>query len=392
MPAAARLARRLAVLAAALAVLALVSLATTWAWRGGPEGGLVGLARLLRHGTTTVDDFRHAPFRPLAASGRPAPFARAPSPAAPPAVETAPGRRVPLAQALDETRTLAFLVVREDAIVFERHGEGHRAGEPSQYFSVTKSVLATLAAMAVDDGILRSLDEPLTALVPELAGRGLDGVRLRHLADMDSGLDYEENDNPFGRHVLMNYTAALEPFLLGLGGAAPAGGRFDYKSGDAALLSLALTRALRGRTLAAYAQARLWEPLGMEDGAVWSLDREGGLEKAWCCLAGSARDLAKIGRLYLARGAPGGTRRLDERWVAAALAQPAARDGLRGYRLGWWSARPQAEGIVAIGKDGQYLYVDPARRTIVVRLGRGQGGMGTGRWISLFAAAAAHPW
>lgn len=382
-----------ATLAAGLLVAALLAITLTWAWRGGAQGGLAAMARLLRHGTTTVDDFRHYPGRALAASAVPAPFATAATAAAPPPeAELEPGRRTSLATALKATETLAFLVVRDDAIVYERYGEGSDAAAPSQFFSVTKSILATLAAMAVDDGILRSLDQPVTDFVPELKARGFDRVTLRHLLDMRSGLSYTENDNPFGLHVLMNYTADLERLILSFRMQGEPGGRWDYKSGDTALLSLALRRALGATTLTQYAQRRLWTPLGMEHGGTWSLDREGGLEKAWCCLAGTARDLARIGRLYLARGAPSGRRLLAQRWVDDAFAPMPDAGPLRAHRFSWWSARPQGQGIMAIGKDGQFLYIDPASRTIVVRLGRSQGEFGSGRWAALFAALAAHPW
>lgn len=149
-----RVATRLAGLAAGLFVAMVLVILGVWMWRAGIEGGLTAMARLLRHGTTTVDDFRVYPGRTLAASPAPALFSISARAHPPPPIELEPGLRVPLASALDATQTLAFVVVRDDAVVYEHYGQGHAVDARSQYFSVTKSILATLAAMAVDDGIL----------------------------------------------------------------------------------------------------------------------------------------------------------------------------------------------------------------------------------------------
>lgn len=385
---------RTLILAGGLLAAVILAVTGTWMWRGGAAGGLTAMERLLRHGTTTIHDFTLYPQRTLLPSDRPLPFReRTPGPAALPVIRREDGRSAPLPEALAGTRTLAFLVIRDDALVFEHYGPNHGPARPSQFFSVSKSVLATLVGMAIDDGLLRSLDQPVTDLVPELASQGFATVTLGHLVDMTSGLDYTENDNPFGLHVLMNYTSDLPRLILGFRRGEPAGARFQYKSGDTALLSFALQRALGPVSLTAYAQQRLWAPLGMEHSAVWSLDREQGMEKAWCCLAGTARDLAKLGRLYLARGVSGGRRLLTERWVDRAALRPSGdRNNASGYSFGWWQPAPTGSDLLAAGKDGQYLYVDPAHSAIIVRLGDGDGGLGTREWLAIFRTIAAHRW
>lgn len=382
-----RIGARLAAGAAALALLAVLAVAACWTWRGG-DAGVEAVLRLLRHGPTTVYDFRHYPARELQPGAPPAHFSRRAA-AAPPMVAAADGRSVALADQLASTRTLALVVVVDDAIVYEHYAPGHGADAPSQYFSVTKTVLATLVGMAVDDGLIRSLGQPVTDFVPELAKRGFAQVTLGQLVDMTSALDYTENDNPFGLHPLLNYTPQVEAMVLGFRTRGDGPHPFRYKSGDTALLSLALRRALGDRSLTAYAQARLWSALGMEHRAQWSLDRPDGFEKAWCCLAGSARDLARIGRLYLARGMGPAGRVLSERWVEQS-APPAAVP--RRYTRSWWPASPQGTDFMAVGKDGQYLYLEPSRRAIVVRLGETRGGLDNDHWARLFARLAAHPW
>lgn len=381
-----------AVAVALLLLSAVLTIVLTWIVRGGVEGGLAAAGRFLRHGRTTVHDFAKYPARELQPSSESAPFARATDPAAPPASLPAPdGGAAPLAGILRRTRTLAFIVIRADNIVFEFVAPHHGPEKPSQYFSVTKSILATLVGMAVDDGLIASIDLPVSDFVPELAARGFARTSLRQLLDMTSALDYAENDNPFGLHPLMNYTSQLERMILDFRLRAADGSGFRYKSGDTALLSLALRRALRSVTLTDYAQRRLWSPLGMEDRGLWTLDRDDGFEKAWCCIAGSARDLAKLGRLYLARGKAGGRQLLAERWIEQSA--PRVRPGEpRRYALGWWPASADGTDFLAAGKDGQFLYVAPERDTIIVRLGEAHGYDARSGWISLFAALAAHEW
>ena len=396
------IARRAAWIATALlGLLALATLAifVRWLVVAGPQGGFDAALRLARYGTTTIDDFRHYPARRLTPSAAPFRFAeRTEGRAVPEVVEIAGIGPSRLDDALDSSGTIAFLVVKDDAIAYERYDGGHTAASLSQFFSVTKSVTSALVGAAIDDGILQSIEQPVVDVVPEYAGRGFDGVTLRHLLTMTSGIDYVENDNPFGLHVPFNYTSDIERMMLAFRMAGEPGTSFAYKSGDVGLLSLVLSRALAPETLTAYAQRRLWSPLGMEHEGVWSLDREDGLEKAWCCLAGTARDLAKIGRLYLAGGTWNGERVLSSGWIErsverAGVEEPVwpadfAAAGFRGYGTLWWLLTEDEGDFLAQGKDGQFLYVNPARNAIVVRLGRGSGELRTSQWVSLFRDVA----
>jgi CubicO group peptidase (beta-lactamase class C family) len=299
------------------------------------------------------------------------------------------GSRAALEDILRATRTLSFLIIRHDSIEYEYYSSAHGPEALSQYFSVSKSILSTLVGMAIDDGVIRSIDQSVTDYIPELSDRGFADVTLRQLIDMTSALDYEENDNPFGLHVLMNYTSQVESMVLGFRTISSPLGHFRYRSGDTALLSLALRRALRTETLTDYAQRRLWGPLGMEHRALWTVDRDGGFEKAWCCIAGTARDLAKVGRLYLANGQVGQERLVSADWVIGSTPKPGS-NGERAYTHGWWPATRNGTDFAAVGKDGQFLYVSPDYDTIIVRLGERLGYDSMDGWMSLFAELAAH--
>jgi CubicO group peptidase (beta-lactamase class C family) len=393
--------RAASIVAVLIGVVALAFLAVFARWFAvaGVQGGFDAARRFVRHGTTTIDDFRHYPARRLTPSETPFGF-----------MELAEGRRVPevvevaalgptrIDDVLTDSGTIAFLIVQDDAILDERYFGGHTAAAPSQYFSVTKSVTSALVGAALDDGVLRSVDQAVIDVVPEYAGRGFDRLTLGHLLAMTSGIDYVEDDNPFGLHVPFNYTSDIERMMLAFRMASEPGSEFRYKSGDVGLLALVLSRALAPETLTAYAQRRLWTPLGMEHEGVWSLDREGGLEKAWCCLAGTARDLAKIGRLYLEAGVWDGERLLSEAWIERSIERGAVDDaswpvdfaaaGFRNYSALWWLLSEEEGDVLAQGKDGQFLYVNPQRNTIVVRLGRSAGDLRTSQWVSLFREVA----
>lgn len=352
--------------------------------------GPVAVWRVLTHGTTTVWDHLEYPGRELNPSASPDPWAEAAVPLPPPDVEVE-GAAVPLVSLLADGDTLAFLVVDDGELVYEWYAPGHGADTPSMIFSATKSIFSLLVGAAIDDGLIGSATDPVTLWVPELADRNLDGVTLEDLLRMDSNLDYVEDDNPFGSHVEFNYTPDLADAILALRVRDEPDPQFRYKSGDNALLGLVLDRALEDETITGYFQDRLWNPLGAEHPGRWSTDREGGLERTWCCLALTARDLARFGQLVLNQGEWEGRQLLSPGWLEASFrpGYPADRwptayedSPLVNYGYQWWLTE---DARVALGKGGQYLYVDPVRQVVIVRLGETRGKLG---WVDVFDQVA----
>jgi CubicO group peptidase (beta-lactamase class C family) len=357
-------------------------LGVAWSMAIGP----VAVWRIITNGTTTVWDHRDYPGRSFGPSPEPSAWPMAHT-AGPTAVETDEGP-VDLDGLLRDTDSLAAVVVVDGEIVYEWYRSDHAPTEPSMLFSVSKSVLSLLIGAAIDDGYIDSVRDPVATYVPELSTTGLGEATIQSLLRMDSNLDYVEGDNPFGIHVEFNYTDDLTSAILGLDVRGEPDATFRYKSGDNAVLGLMLERALGNRSITSYFAQRLWGPLGAESGGIWSTDRTDGLERTWCCLAVTARDLARLGQLVLDDGVWSGERVLSADWLAETFspAYPPERwpveyrdTPLINYGYQWWLT--EAGARVALGKDGQYLYVDPTHRVVVVRLGEGRGDVS---WLDVF--------
>lgn len=366
-------------------LLCLVAVALIW-WV--VSAGPTTVYRVLRYNASDIDDPRIFPQRILTAAPHPFRFREGVKPeiAALPVRIDGQGDQT-LTDLLHTSQTTAFLVIKDDVIIFESYDREYDRATPSMSFSMAKSVLSILVGCALDDGLLRSIDQPVTDYVPELAGKGFGSVTLRHLLQMTSGIDYAENDNPFGIHARFYYTDHLEEDILKLTLHELPGQRFLYKSGDAFLLTLALQRMLGGRSITDYMQLRLWHPLGMEYDGVWSVDHEpGGLEKTGCCLTATARDFAKFGRLYLRRGQWDSQRIVSEEWVAAATTSDVSVGSAWDYQRMWWLVAKDRPDFLSGGHLGQFLYVNPSAKIIIVRLGKSRGGLSRAEWSSLFVS------
>jgi CubicO group peptidase (beta-lactamase class C family) len=362
--------------------------AATLAWWLAVAGPDV-VYRIVRFNLSSVEDAHLFPQRPLMPAEEPFRFRTLPGSASEELNANIAGRRIDLGAWLPQSDTTALVVIRDDAIVFEWYADGRAATDASLSFSVAKSILSLLVGCAIADGYLVSVDQPVTDYIPELKAHGFDAVTLDQLLQMTSGIDYAENDWPLGIHPRFYYTQRLEHEILGLRLAKPPGAEFEYKSGDAYLLTLALTRALRGRSITAYTQDRLWTPLGMEFAGAWNVDHDpGGIEKTACCLVVTARDLAKLGRLYVNRGEWQGRQIVPAAWIDRVLQPTSTARRSERYRDLWWRIAPHRDAILATGHLGQFLYVNPGTGTIVVRQGTARGGLSTEQWQALFESVA----
>lgn len=336
-----------------------------------------------------IRDHRKFPSRPLPASPEPFQYAIAAQEKGPKSKEEK-GKEVPFDDWLKDHKTVAFLIIHRDTIKYERYFKGYDAAHVHPSFSMAKSVVSMLIGCAIQDGLIRDVQQPITDFIPELKQNGFEKVTIEHVLEMTSGIDFTESYvNPFGTVAKFYYGRDLTKYTLKLKLKREPGTKWEYVSGDTQLLGLLITRALQAkgdqRTLTQYLNDRIWTPIGMEHASSWSIDRKNdGIEKAFCCINAPARDFAKLGSLYLKNGEWRGQQLLPRDWVETST--HAAPGGVGFYRFQWWL--PSSEGdYVAKGILGQYIYVDPDRELVMVRLGSSNAKVG---WTEVFRSLARH--
>lgn len=298
------------------------------------------------------------------------------------------GRNCGIDDLLRDEHLAGLLVLKDGAIVLERYALGLAPGERWQSSSMVKSLASTLIGCALHDGHIGSLDESVTEHLPELAGTAYDGVTLRHLLTMSSGVgwteDYEDLRADVAQHYILpiaeRRAGAILSHLRTLPRLDAPGSQFYYNTGDTFLLSLVLRRAT-GRTVADYCAERLWGPCGMEQDGYFMLESDDGDEITGSCCGAALRDYGRFGQLMLNDGVtPDGTRLLPPGWVAQATAPCApnfhkdigARPRLdtsafTGYGYLWWVHHPGS--YMALGAYGQWIHVEPAAGLVFVMVG-----------------------
>jgi CubicO group peptidase (beta-lactamase class C family) len=284
------------------------------------------------------------------------------------------GKDYPFDQYAEDNKTVAFLVIQNDTIQYEKYWKNYAESSIVPSFSMAKSILSILIGIAIDEGKIQSVEEPITNYIPELKSQGFEKVSIEHLLQMSSGIDfYESYSNPFGEAATFYYGRNLRKAISKMKLEVEPGERHYYSSGDSQLLGLLLERALKEQTITDYLEEKIWQPLGMEYDASWSIDRKKhGLEKTFCCVNARARDFAKIGRLYLNKGMWNGKQIVSKSWVETSTQIDTTKGSEWYYQYQWWLPTKTGD-FMAQGILGQYIYVNPEKNLIIVRLGKKQG-------------------
>ena len=279
-------------------------------------------------------------------------------------------------QYLEKTGTVAFLVIRNDSLYYEQYFHNYDRNSIVPSFSAAKSFVSALVGIAIDEGYIKNVHEPITRYLPVLDKAKFGNITIAHLLDMQSGLAFNEGYlNPFGDVAKYYYGTNLKKYVSRIKVKEAPGKHFEYISLNTQLLGMIVSNAT-GKPLATYLQEKIWQPLGMESDASWSIDsRKGQTEKAFCCLNAVARDYAKFGKLYLDKGHWAGKQIISEQWVKASTTFTESKND-RAYSYQWWhnrTANGDTPDFYAAGILGQYIYVHPERHMIIVRLGKKEG-------------------
>ncbi|MDZ4279723.1 MAG: serine hydrolase [Hydrogenophaga sp.] len=293
-------------------------------------------------------------------------------------------RHLSLGQFMDANNAAGLLVIRGDEVVLEYYGLGLKMEERWSTMSTVKSMTAMLVGAAVGDGAISSLDDPVVRYLPSLEGSVYEGVTVRHLMTMSSGVawseDYGDRNsdvNRYSRSLAAKVPDGVLALMRNLQRAEAPGTAWRYNTGDTYLLG-ALVCAATGRPLAEYMSHRIWRPCGMEFDGFYTLESDNGTEIGGSRAGMALRDIGRFARLVMNDGWCDGSRVLPAGWVEAAAtpafalpdggAMSAGRRalGLVAYGYSWWL--DGSGGMWAMGHCGQRIYVHRAEQLAVVQL------------------------
>lgn len=281
------------------------------------------------------------------------------------------------ARYLDSLHTVSFLVIQHDSIIFENYRDGWNDTLTSNIYSATKTIVGLLAGIALDEGKIRSLDDPVSHYIPGYTKGMQAQVTLRHLLTMSGGMAWDEAyASLFSVTTHGYYGNDLYDLVTNLEVIDKPGIQYSYRSGETQLLAFVI-EAATGQTLSEYAEEKLWKPMQAEQDAYWLLDKKDGDEKAFCCFHTTARDVARFACLLLHRGNWRGQQLVSEAYMSEMM-RPASylkdqwgKDSLSYYGFQTWIMDyhgmrcPYLRGML-----GQYIIAIPKLDAIVVRLGR----------------------
>ena len=269
-------------------------------------------------------------------------------------------------------RTVAFLVIKNDSIWHEQYFEGFGNDSKTNSFSVVKTIVSASLAKAIEEGDVKSFDQPVKDFLPWLQGAYSNVVTVGNLATMSSGLKWKEDYENLLTITPRTYiTRDVVEVMKTLPIETPPGERFVYQSGSTQLLSLVLTAAT-GETISDLVRRYFWNPLGAHADANWRLDAsEKGVEKSYCCFNSNARDFARFAALFKNGGVWNGKQLINADYVQKSIT-PQFENG-QDYGYGWWLGAHMGKRFYSMrGHNGQYVIVFPEDDVIVVRLGRAQ--------------------
>lgn len=279
-----------------------------------------------------------------------------------------------LLKELEDFESVAFLIVKNDSISYERYWDGYSDSSLSNSFSMAKSIIGLLIGIAIDEGKIKSIDQPVGDFIPQFREGSNSQLTVRHLLMMSSGLDWDESYSSLTSQTTEAYYGKkLYKQMSKLKVVSPPGKVFDYMSCNTQLLGIIIKKAT-GKSISDYASEKVWTPLNAMYDAQWSLAHEHGGEKAYCCFYSNVRDFARIGKLYLDSGRWNGKQIVSEKYVLESVAPaPVSDKGQpnKVYGYHWWLDESGNHKVFyARGLLGQYIIVIPDKRIIIVRLGK----------------------
>jgi CubicO group peptidase (beta-lactamase class C family) len=276
---------------------------------------------------------------------------------------------------LESTKTTSLLVLREGRIAHEEYLLGTKAEDKRISWSMAKSFLSAMFGAAVADGSIKSLDDPVDHYVPKLKGSVYEGVTIRNVLNMASGVKFDENYEAFGSDInkmgrVLALGGSMDDFAVGLEARErDQGQNFQYTSIDTHIVGMVL-RAVTGKDLPVLMEEMLWSKLGVEDDAYYLTDGYG-VAFALGGLNMRTRDYARFGQMMLNFGVSNGVQIIPTAWAIDSVLPSAplasSPDDKFGYGYQWWVPENSDDEFYAIGIYGQYIYVNRPARVVIVK-------------------------
>jgi len=283
----------------------------------------------------------------------------------------------PLEPRFSEMQTVAFVVIKNDSLIHEQYWDGYNEDAHSNSFSMAKTFVSILIGAAIDDGKIKSVDQPVSDFLETFKEGENQKLTIKHLLTMSSGINFDEDYvSPFAYPAQAYYGSEIIELTNKYKVTEEPGKKFKYLSGNSELLGMIIEKAT-GKKLSEYMSEKLWTPIGAKNSAFWSLDHKDGMEKAYCCFNSNAPDFARIGQLFLDTGKWNGTQLINQEYVLNSII-PADlvndSDGEKNDKYGyaWWLIPNYRNHSIfyARGILGQYIVCIPDKNLVVVRLGK----------------------
>lgn len=349
------------------------------------------LGRWVAWNFSDIEDYKKFPYREVSNASPVFNFAVAAAPKVNTVSYQYKGKdyKKPIADFIDQTGTTAFIIIKNDTILFEGYGNGYTRSSINTSFSIAKSITSMLVGIAIDEGAINSTNDPITMYIPELleSDEQIKEVSLANLLMMQSGFYYRDHDLVWGDKPKNYYHPCLRSRTLKVKMDEPPGERWQYMGYNPILCGIILER-VTGGSVSNYFENKIWSGLGMEFPASWSIDsEEGQMEKMESGVNGRAIDFAKLGRLMLLDGNWEGKQIISKAWVKECTSLEGsikAWDGVH-YKNFWWiypANEKHPVSYAATGHLGQFIFVSPSEQTIIVRFGKDMGKVDS--WIKIF--------
>jgi len=280
------------------------------------------------------------------------------------------GKLVPWQEFLDTTHTNVFLVLRNGVLTYQYYRDGFTPTTRLPSYSVGKTMTSIMVGQLVASGKIKESDKFVDYFPEYKNGTSFDRVTIGELLDMRGGVGVSDNypTGPQGWGVgiaQMYATTDMNWFIKhNRKMAFEPGSKAIYRSVDPQLIGMVIKK-VTGMSVSDYFSKNVWQPVGALTPATWNVDHVGGIEKTFCCFNAAAEDYAKVGLMLMNNGMVGKTRVLDLNWIKRMSTSVEQLEG-SGYSAYTW--HPFANIDMMDGLHGQYVFIDRASRTVIVKL------------------------